>query len=60
MQNTAWLRMASEDSLHFPYFYKCVITHSAIDNNSGRQKTHTGAVTAHDTNKTIFQFLSTE
>ena len=56
MQNAAWLRMVSEDRLHFPYFHKCVIMHSPID-NSGRQKTLTGPGTTQDTNKTIFSIF---
>ena len=60
MQNVAWLRMVSEDRLHFPYFHKCVATHSAKDNNNGRQESLTGPGTTRDTNKTNFQFLSTE
>ena len=52
--------MVSGDRLHFPYFRKCVTTHNVIDKNNGHQKTLTGPGTAHDTNKTIFQFLSTE
>ena len=46
--------MVSEDRLRFPYFCKCVTTHSAIDNNNGRQETLTGPGTTHGTNKTIF------
>ena len=57
MQNAAWLRMVSEDRLVFPYFHKCVITHSPIDNNNGRQKTLTGPGTTQDTNKTIFSIF---
>ena len=52
--------MVSGDRLYFPYFHKCVTTHRAIDINNGRQETLTGPGTTHDTNKTIFQFLSTE
>ena len=59
MQNAAWSRMVSEDRLHFPYFRKGVTRHSTIDNNDGRQETLTGSGTTHDTNKTIFQVLST-
>ena len=54
MQNAAWLTMVSEDRLRFPYFRKCVTTHSAIDNNNGCQETLTGPGTTHGTNKTIF------
>ena len=35
------------------------MTHSTIDNNDGRQDTHTGCGTTHDTNKTIFQVPNT-
>ena len=60
MQNAAWSRMVSEDRLHFRYFHKCAATHSTIDNNLGLQETLTGSGTTCDTNKTIFQALSTE
>ena len=60
MLNAAWLRMVSEDRLHFPYFRKCVTTRNEIDKNNGHQETLTGPGTTHDTNKTIFRFLSTE
>ena len=59
MQNAAWSRMVSKDRLHFPYFRKGVTTHSTIDNNDGQQETVTGSGTTHDTNKTLFQVLST-
>ena len=59
VQNAAWSRMVSEDRLHFLYFRKGVITHSTIDNNDRRRETLTGSGTIHDTNKIIFQVLST-
>ena len=52
--------MVSEDRLHFPYFRKCVATHSTVDNNHRLQETFTGSGTTYDTNKIIFQVLSTE
>ena len=58
MQNAAWLRLVSEDRLHFLYICKCVTKHSTINNN-GCKETLTGPGTTHNTNKTIFQFLST-
>ena len=60
MQNAAWSGVVSQDMLHFPYFCKGVTTHSTIDNNDGHQVTLTGSGTTHDTNKTVFQVLSTE
>ena len=55
MLNAAWLRMVSEDRLHFPYFHKCVTAHSAIDNNNnGHPETLTSPGTTYGTNKTIF------
>ena len=56
----AWSRMVSLYRMHFSYFRKSVTTHSTRDNNDGRQETLTGSGTTHDTNKTIFQVLSTE
>ena len=60
MQNAPWSRMVSEDRLHCPYFRKGATTHSTIDNNDGSQETLTCSGTTHDTNKTIFQVLSTD
>ena len=60
MQNAAWSRMVSEDRLHFPYFRKCVATHSTVDNNHRLKETLTSSGTTYDTNKIIFQVLSTE
>ena len=59
-QNSAWSRMVSEDRLHFPYFRKDATTHSTTDNNDERKEALAGSGTTHDTNKTIFQVLSTE
>ena len=58
MQNSAWAKTVRSQRAQFTTFRKGVVTHSTIDNNDGRQDTHTGSGTTHDTNKTIFQVPS--
>ena len=55
LQNSAWAKTVRSQRAQFTTFRKGVVTHSTIDNNDGRQDTHTGSGTTHDTNKTIFQ-----
>ena len=52
--------MILENRLNFPYFPKSMTTHSTLADNDRRQETLTGFGTTDDTNKTIFQVLSTE
>ena len=59
LQNSAWAKMIQLQRTKFTTFRKGVMTHSTIDNNDGRQDTHTGSGTTHDTNKTIFQVPNT-
>ena len=59
MQNATWSRMVLQDRMYFSYFRKGVTTHCTVDNNDGHQETLTGSGTTQDTNKKIFQVLST-
>ena len=60
MQNAVWSTMILENRLNFPYFRKGMTTHSTLADNDRRQETLTGFGTTDNTNKTIFQVLSTE
>eukprot|EP00794_Sanderia_malayensis_P014961 gene14961-16503_t len=55
MQNIAWSRMVSSNSLPVLSLRKGVPTHFPMDNNDERQETFTGSGTTHDTNATLFQ-----
>ena len=60
IQNAAWSRMVSEDSLNFPCFCKGLTTHSTIDGIDGLKSLSQVLLLHMTLKKNVFQILSVE